>query len=105
MIQEARCTDCGAWFAREAGETWKVRCLDCWKASKAAREGGTCHEGAMCRRCYEAGVAAGRSITATVLDKVRLRELIQLAHPDKHAGSALAVRVTAWLNDQRRALP
>ena len=66
MIQEARCTDCGAWFAREAGETWKVRCLDCWKASKAAREGGTCHEGAMCRRCYEAGVAAGRSITATV---------------------------------------
>jgi len=29
------CTDCGADFYREPAETWKKRCLDCWKLSRA----------------------------------------------------------------------
>jgi hypothetical protein len=30
----ARCIDCGDRFYREARETWKVRCLPCWRANK-----------------------------------------------------------------------
>lgn len=32
----------------------------------------------------------------------RLRQLLQLCHPDKHANSATATDVTAWLNQIRR---
>lgn len=48
------------------------------------------------------GYQAGRaSVQASPIDEVRLRELLQLCHPDKHGGSALAQRITAWLLELR----
>lgn len=48
------------------------------------------------------GYQSGRaSVQASPLDDAHLRELLQLCHPDKHRGSALAVRVTSWLNSLR----
>jgi hypothetical protein len=32
---------------------------------------------------------------------VMLRRLIQLCHPDKHGGSAIATEATSWLLKQR----
>ena len=72
-------------------------CLRCWKASKRD------HTDATCVRCFEAGKAAGRQNASVALDKTRLRELLQLSHPDKHNGSPLAQRITQWLNEQRSA--
>ena len=38
---------------------------------------------------------------ASPIDSDRLRQLIQLCHPDKHHGSKSATNVTAWLNGLR----
>jgi len=39
-----------------------------------------------------------------MLDDRRIRQLLQLAHPDKHNGSAAANDATAWLLEQRNHL-
>lgn len=46
---------------------------------------------------------------ATPVDPLRLttervRQLRQLCHPDKHAGSALSLEVTRWLNECSKEL-
>ena len=102
---EATCTDCGTRFYRQADEAWKRRCLSCWKASKAGEkpEAGEFLRGY--RAGYEAGQAsasAGSGPEPTALDKARVRQLLQLCHPDKHGGSDLAQRVTQWLNEIKR---
>jgi hypothetical protein len=38
------------------------------------------------------------------LDDRRLRQLIQLCHPDRHAGSVAATNATQWLLEQRQRL-
>ena len=95
-----KCRHCGNRFFRDAHDQWKKLCMDCWRASngKSSR-----HESATCASCYELGKQAGTTIVAPTLDKARIRELLQLAHPDKHGGSALAARVTNWLLEQRSA--
>ena len=101
----ADCTDCGATFLREPDEHWKVRCLECWRARKAkAGESAGDEHLRWYRKGYRAGLEAAEAKRAPEpsLDKARLRELLQLAHPDKHGGSALAQRVTAWLLDLRK---
>jgi len=96
----ATCTACGAHFVRGADEQWKRLCLGCWREKKSRT-----HDSATCAACYQRGLAAGRAEAPSTpaLDKTRLRELLQLVHPDKHAGSPLAVRITQWLNDLRRS--
>lgn len=39
------------------------------------------------------------------IDTTRLRQLLQLCHPDKHSGSKTANDITAWLNRIRRQAP
>lgn len=87
----ARCDQCGGTFHRKATETWKRRCIECWKQSLVddAWERG-----------FEAGETSARSQAPAAvegLDKARMRALLQLCHPDKHAGSELATATTAWL--------
>ena len=100
---EAECLTCGELFYRSDDEYWKTLCLDCWRSTKSKT-----HDGATCRICYERGVAAGRTtaVQANVptLDRTRIRELLQLAHPDKHGNSPLSARVTTWLLSQRAAV-
>ena len=51
---------------------------------------------------HAAGYTDGRAVQrAQVLDVHRLRQLLQLCHPDKHGGSLAANEVTAWLLQQR----
>jgi len=99
------CTACGAGFFRGADEPWKRLCLSCWRRKKSGTES---HSSTTCAACYQRGLAAGRAeapaAPRTTLDKARLRELMQLVHPDKHNGSSLAVRVTQWLNELRRTV-
>ncbi len=47
-------------------------------------------------------MALARGWGTQEIDPVRLRQLLQLCHPDKHGGSVLANTVTQWLNDLRR---
>lgn len=54
-------------------------------------------------RGYLAGLAACPH-TASVLDAPRLRQLIQLCHPDRHGGSDAANDATKWLLEARKAL-
>lgn len=120
----ATCCDCGEGFWREDAERWKRRCFSCWKADKAAKENArqdraanennhrnhTCDEReleAWYRRGYEAGHAAAIALgegPPPPFDKTRLRELLQLCHPDKHGGSELANKVTQWLAEIKRGV-
>lgn len=91
------CNECTRLFERRESEGWKRRCIDCWKRSKAT-EKASAPDGYSSG--YAAGFAAGSRIAAPAapeLDKSRIRQLLQLCHPDRHAGSALAGEVTAWL--------
>lgn len=74
------CTGCGTHFPRKPSESWKRLCVQCWLKSK--------------------GMV---SAAAPALDAPRIRQLLQLCHPDRHAGSALANEVTAWLLSLRKA--
>ena len=100
------CTDCGADFYREPAETWKKRCLDCWKLSKS---GYKTDDPQAAAKWYRKGFEAGRDAAlsevrngSATIDAERVRQLLQLAHPDKHGGSALATSVTAWLLEIRK---
>lgn len=101
------CIDCGADFYRDPAETWKKRCLGCWKASKAVhRPAGEEEATRWYRRGFEAGRAAAMAEVSpsgeASIDADRLRQLIRLCHPDLHNGSELATNVTAWLLDLRK---
>jgi len=112
------CIDCGATFWRGDDEPWKVRCLSCWKANKATKENArhedraanqskqANHTDDRAAREYWRGWNAHRELIESEsqlsIDKTRIRELLQLAHPDKHDGSELAQKVTAWLLDLKR---
>ncbi len=117
----ATCCDCGEGFWREDDARWKRRCFSCWKADKAAKENArredraanehthTDHTDAKAvLEAYWRGWNAHRDLALTEskpsIDKTRLRELLQLCHPDKHAGSALAAKVTQWLNEIKRGV-
>lgn len=86
----ASCTRCG-------GET-KYNYRLCWRCHvdervENARQAGY-HEG------YWAGLTAGRrekTETGSALPLSRVRQLIQLCHPDRHGGSPTSVEVTQWL--------
>ncbi len=89
------CQDCGAPFWRSPDERWKVRCLDCWKAAKTKEKAQ--HEGRATSKHSQAD-------STSSIDAQRLRQLLQLCHPDKHGGSELAERVTQWLNEIKRGV-
>jgi hypothetical protein len=69
----------------------------CWRC-KTADEMRAAHE-----MGFASGLAAGiKKGGQAQLDATRLRQLLQLCHPDKHNGSRTAVEVTQWLLSQRK---
>lgn len=81
-MMTAHCIECGGGFTRSADETWKVRCLPCWRRTKDRT----------------AAPEVSRTVApAAPLDAGRVRQLLQLCHPDRHGGSELAHAVTQWL--------
>jgi hypothetical protein len=85
MNSIAFCLDCGRGFSRPAGETWRVRCVPCWRKVKGIEP-------------YVVLPPAQAELGE------HLRALLQLCHPDKHGGSALSNEVTAWLLRVREEL-
>lgn len=81
------CVECGAPFARAHGDTWKTRCLPCWRRTKAAA----------------APVLAPVSRVENELCD-HIRQLLMLCHPDRHGGSTLATTTTQWLLRVRKEL-
>jgi hypothetical protein len=120
------CSECMRLFERGESESWKRRCLDCWRRSKttekastpdpyatgyaAGRAEGLAERMAAHQRGFEAGRAYGRAEAArsapavSAIDKTRVRQLLQLVHPDRHGGSALATEVTTWLLEIRKGI-
>jgi len=102
-----KCSECRNLFERGESESWKRRCLDCWKRSKSTEKASAPDPYAA---GYAAGHAAGLADAARIapavgaIDKARLRQLLQLTHPDRHAGSALANEVTVWLLALRKGI-
>lgn len=70
---EVKCVDCAEIFVVSEDDKWKKICFACWKRKKQQR--------------------------VDFVDEFssRQRALLQLCHPDKHAGSALAHQITQWL--------
>jgi hypothetical protein len=50
------------------------------------------------------GIAAVEQPDVTRIDESRLKRLLQLCHPDKHAGSPLATETFHWLQEVRKEL-
>lgn len=101
----AECEACGSPFTRGPDESWKRKCLACWRATKRTEPRDSDECARWYRRGYAAGLAAAdaqRTAEPAVLDPEHLRALVRLCHPDLHGGSELATRTTAWLLDLRR---
>lgn len=105
----AFCLDCGAAFHREVDESWKVRCLPCFKSHKRANDDPDYRaqwqrSDAECLRLrtrvadLEARLMeADSALTGELRDM--LPRLRQLCHPDRHEGSLAANRASQWLNE------
>jgi hypothetical protein len=83
----AYCDDCGATFRRDPDEGWKRLCLRCWIARQPPRPRPTPKPDPIRHELAE-----------------HMRGLIVLCHPDRHANSRLATKITQWLLDVRERL-
>jgi len=83
------CQGCGASLV--GLPAYFKKCRKCFAAEKRQEDIDTAYQTG-----YQAGLAAGS------IDGARLRQLIQLCHPDRHAGSRAATDVTKWLLSMRR---
>jgi len=85
MFESASCSLCGKEFVRDPSHRWKRLCMDCWREKKGlSRE--------------TAPVSSG----AVVIESTMLRRLLQLCHPDRHAGSEASHTATQWLLNLRQ---
>lgn len=116
MIEWAQCIDCDKRFQRADDEDWRVRCLSCYKAHKR-RTGDRLPAASPSSQRLQTLEAERARLLQTIHDlndeierqraqaegfHAHLPRLIQLCHPDRHQGSALATETTAWLLQQRR---
>ncbi|MBP0639571.1 hypothetical protein [Cupriavidus sp. AcVe19-6a] len=85
----SRCVECGAAFWRDAD--WKIRCLDCWRARKAAQAEPTP------RSVLADENERLRVLCALLPDAATVRRLLQLCHPDRHGNSDASNAATVYL--------
>jgi len=108
--EEATCCECGDTFTRAPGESWKRLCLDCWKASPAARKAAPDRLAQLSAELADTRAERDRlRLQVLALEQKRsaippdmLARLVRLCHPDRHQGSEAANVATAWLLAQRR---
>lgn len=55
-------------------------------------------------RRHTSTIWGSAAVNPLELNRERVRELTQLCHPDKHAGSALSMKVIQWLGECRKEL-
>lgn len=89
------CATCGATIAPDSPRH-HVLCRPCFMQAWQGKPRTHTHATPMPKR---------QAVVALGLDRAMFRNLVSLCHPDKHAQSDCANRVTAWLNTTvRRAL-
>lgn len=119
------CRDCG--FVFPALGEWQTRCRTCYATFKAAKAPTTGQDTATLHRALLAAESENATLRRQLADiaadrdrwrlkamskpqrapaKARIpkdcwRRLVQLAHPDKHAGSDAATEATRWLLENR----
>lgn len=108
------CCTCGVTFRRKTAETWRAECFPCWKQAlrddaymagwEAARRGLEALLDAEYRKGFDAARNGAAKVSANDIDRAKIRALLQLCHPDKHAGSGLALTTTQWLLDVKAGL-
>lgn len=93
------CRGCGKRFWREPGETWKVRCVTCWRASKnvGAIELSLARERIAMLEAEIQFLRERKGIPAEMLSR-----LIRLCHPDRHGGNDASTVATQWLLGLRK---
>jgi len=104
----AICCDCGIEFERDPAQTWRIRCLPCWRRLKRAeRAAGD----PVVAELYCAIDARDEIIAALRAENAALRRrpaipprmaellprLVRLCHPDRHNGSRAATEATQAL--------
>jgi hypothetical protein len=98
--QDARvsavCARCRSPFAQLRGEDWRRLCVVCFQADR---------DRLAYDRGFEAGPLEGLQAAQAAIPPERIRALLQLCHPDRHGGSALATSTTMWLLVLRRHVP
>jgi hypothetical protein len=95
----ATCQDCGKAFWRDVDETWKRRCLSCWKASKGREKKYLAVIAGLSERVGELEMTLEQFRDSDLAPWIP--KLLQLTHPDRHDNSALSTEVTQWLLNQR----
>ena len=89
------CGSCGNFAGEEA---WRKLCGKCFGKQKRKEEED--REEQIAALMQELAMMR-REQRAVALPADRLRQMIQLCHPDKHGGSDLAKDVTQWLLQQK----
>ncbi|WP_075353041.1 hypothetical protein [Desulfovibrio sp. DV] len=116
MNRYVRCPRCGSEFCKD--EPWKKICVDCWLESKGkSKSGNQSHVAELKMELDEARaklsyyISRCRQLEMELSEKAafpglgeHIKDLIFLAHPDKHNNSPKATAVTAWLLDARKEL-
>ena len=114
------CCDCGTHFERRDDETWKVRCIPCYRKAKRAESvakpvvvGNYWADRAAAAESKAAALQLkvlhleiqvnnliGQSLRQPLPSRIdrelaeHWRSLIQLVHPDRHGGSPGATKMT-----------
>ena len=115
----AQCVDCGNAFHREEDESWKVRCISCFKKSKRAESSPIDSYWKDRAKAAEQQVESLRATVSNLIGQSlrqprqsginkelaeQLPRLLLVCHPDKHNGSQAATKATQWLLDVRGRL-
>jgi 2,3-bisphosphoglycerate-independent phosphoglycerate mutase len=116
---------CGEGFWREAHETWKRKCISCWRQSKppTARAAPNTlqiiqelkeriqeleemleYQEEQTERLRGLYLAEYNSKRATVFDIDTLKQIRRLVHPDKHDNSPAATQVAQKVNELIRRM-
>jgi hypothetical protein len=106
----AYCAECGEWLNRKPNESWKTRCLDCWKSAKKAEVEELREENEELKEtnAYLRLRLCQLENRPAINHQEHLSDfltvyplLVKLAHPDKHNGSREAHEVLVWCNRLR----
>lgn len=92
------CATCGSYFEDEG---WKTQCRKCFTRKQLFDDIESETKIDAMRQEIEILRAQLRK-RPKEMDAERLRQLLQLCHPDKHGNSVLAQQITSWLLTLRK---
>jgi len=92
------CADCGLPYCRKEDETYKSRCMPCYKTTRSWDLNQSDKALQATQVALKKAILRKNKVQAK-LPKRLLRELMVLCHPDKHKGSQRATEVFQKLVD------